>query len=180
MNCYLILQEYLNRLTYFDIFMKSSTTPTISVKDITFNETFHWTFSGLNVNVSQCRLDSVHMAVQSYIRSNDTKQFVETATTAIHNSSFSNLELNPGTRANITNCYIDDEFKDRPTLITANNSDLLIQNCHFENFINEHGSTILLGHNNSQVTIENSVFNKHNSSKGVLFLLNNSSMRISS
>ena len=68
--------------------------------------------------------------------------------------------------------------KPRPTLITANNSDVSIQNCHFANFINENGSTVLYGHNYSHVTIENSVFVQHNSSKGVLFLQNNSFMFI--
>ena len=98
----------------------------------------------------------------------------------IHNSSFGSLELNPATKANIIDCYIDGKMKQRPTLITANNSDVLIEKCHFENFINEKRSTVLLGHNNSQVTIENSVFFKHKSSKGILFLRNNSSMQISS
>ena len=173
-------QEYLDRFASFDIYLNSSTTPMIYVADVilSFNQTFTflWTFFGLNVNLSRCSIDSVQITV----RSNDTEQFVKMATIMIHNSSFGSLDLNPGTKAQITDCYIDGEFKQRPTLITANNSTVNIQNCHFEKFINQNGSTILLGHNNSHIEIENSVFIKHNSSRGVFFLQNNSSMRMSS
>ena len=147
--------------------------------DLSFNETFRWIFSGLNVNISQCSLDSVYITVQSKRWPNDTELFQKTAVVMIHNSTFGSLYLEPGTKAQITRCYIDGEFKVRATLIIASNSDVSIQNCHFINFINENDSTILFGQNNSQVTIENSVFTKHNSSKGVLFLQNNSSMQIS-
>ena len=120
------------------------------------------------------------LAVQLIVWSNDTEQIQQNAIITIHNSSFGNLDLKPGTKAQITDCYIDGEFKDRPTLMTANNANVLIQNCHFKYFINENGSTILFGHSNSHVTIENSVFIQHNSSKGVLLLQYNSSMHISS
>ena len=125
-------------------------------------------------------MGSVHITVQSRIRSNDTEQLVENTVITIRNSSFSSLDLKPGSKALITDCYIDGKFKPRPTLITANNSDISIQNCHFRNFINEHGSTILYGHNYSKITTENSVFIQHNSSKGVLLLHNKSSMHIGS
>ena len=61
-------------------------------------------------------------------------------------------------------------------MITANNCDVSIENCHFKNFFNENGSTILFGYNNSHVTIENSVFIQHNSSEGTLYLHNTSSI----
>ena len=119
------------------------------------------------------------MEAQSW--SDDREQnSVENPHIAIRNSSFGNLGLNPGTKAQITECYLDGEFKSRPTLITTNNSNLIIQNCHFENFLNEEYSAVLFGHSNSHVTIENSVFIQHNSSKGVSFLQNNSSMSITS
>ena len=174
-------QGYLDRLTNFDMYLKSTTTPTIDMKDITLTTTeiFQWIFSGLNVNISQCSIDSLSITVQSFVWSNEPEQIQKTATIMIHNSSFGNLELNPGVKAQIIQCHIDAKFKDRPTLITANNSDLSIQKCHFENFRNEKGSTILFGHNNSHVTIENSVFIQHNSSKGVLLLQHNSSICIS-
>ena len=159
--------------------MKSSMTPTINITNVILscNETFQWTFSGLNVNISRCRLDPVPIVMEPF---NNTEYLIKEPEILIPNSSFGNLDLKPGTKALITDCYIDAEFKDRPTLITGNNSDVSIQNCHFENFVNQNDSTILFGYNNSHVTIENSIFNQHNSSKGVLFLQNNSSLRISS
>ena len=155
-------------------------TPTINVNEVTllFNETFQWTFSGLNVNVLKCRLDSISIVMEQ-CQSNNMEYLVEETKIIIHNSSFGSLDLKSGTKALITDCYIDDKFKDRPTLITASNSDVSIQNCHFKNFINKNDSTILFGHNNSHVTIQNSVFVQHSCSKGVLFLQNNSSLRIS-
>ena len=124
------------------------------------------------MNVSQCNIDSIRIIAQP------DKQVVENPEIVIHNSSFSSLDLNPGSKAQITDCYIDAQFKPRPTLTTANNSDISIQNCHFGNFINENGSTVLYGHYYSHVIIENSVFIQHNSSKGVLFLQNNCYMFI--
>ena len=176
----LIFQGYLNRSTYFDIYLKSSTTPTIHITHVTlsFNEAFRWIFSGLNVIVSQCHLYSVPINVQTKILSNDTGEIHTMAT--IYNSSFGSLELNPGTKTQITDCYIDGQLIPRPTLITVNNSDVSIQRCHFKKCVNENDSTLLFGHNNSHITIENSVFVQHNSSRGILFLQNNSSMRMSS
>ena len=142
--------------------------------DLSLNETFHWIFSGLNVNVSQCSIDSLGIVVQS-----NTDLIKENVEIMIHNSSFGGLDLRPDSKALITESYIDGQFKPRSTLITANISSISIQNCQFENFVNENGSTILFGHNNSHVVIENSMFIQHNSSKGVLFLQNNSSMHIS-
>ena len=152
----------------------------IHVTNVTMsvNETFQWIFSGLNVNVSQCSIDPVRIKVQSTKWLNDIERFLDTTIT-IHNSSFGSLDLNPGTKAQITDCYISGEFKDRPTLITVNSSDVSIQNCNFENFINKKGSTVVFGHNDSNITIGNSVFIQHNSSKGVFFLQNNSSIQIS-
>ena len=139
------------------------------------------------MNVSRCYLDSIRIIVQSnkqivqsQSQSSHSHHMVENPEIVIHNSSFSTLDLNPGTKAQMTDCYIDAQFKPRPTLITAYNSDVLIQNCHFGNFFNENDSTILYGHYNSNITINNSVFIQHNSTKGVLFLQINSSMGISS
>ena len=80
----------------------------------------------MNIKISQCNVDSISIVVQSESRSNHTKQLVENPEIIIHNSSFSSLNLNPGTKAEITNCYIDAQFNPRPTLISANNSDVSI------------------------------------------------------
>ena len=127
---------------------------------MSFNETFRWIFSGLNVNVSQSRLDPIYVIVQSY-QSNNMEYLIEEPKIIIHNSSLGSLDLEPRTKAQITHCVIDAEFKDRPTFITANNSDVSIQNSQFENFINVNDSTILFGHNNSYVTMESSNFIQH-------------------
>ena len=147
--------------------------------DLSFNETLKWIFFGLIVKIWQCNLDPIGISVQSESRPNHIEQLFENAEIVIYNSSFSSLDLKPGTKAQITDCHIDAQFKPRPTLITANNSDVSIQNCHFGNFMNEDDSTILYGHYYSHVIIENSVFIQHSSSKGVLFLHNNSAMVIS-
>ena len=147
--------------------------------DLSFEETLRWIFSGLNVNISRCDIGSVRLAVQSSIWANNTEQLVENTVIRIHNSSFHSLDLYPESKAQITDCYIDGKLKNRPTLITANNSDISVQNCHFGKCINKNGSTILYGYNNSHVVIENSDFIQHNSSKGILLMQNNSSMHIS-
>ena len=123
-------------------------------------------------------MDPIRIVVQSESRPNQTEHLVENPEIVIHNSSFGSLDLNPGSKAQIIDCYIDAQFEPRPTLITANNSDVSIQNCHFGNFINEKSYTVLYGHYYSHVTIENSVFVQHNSSKGVLFLQKNCYMFI--
>ena len=146
--------------------------------DLSFNETLKWIFSGLNVKILQCNVDPICIVVQSENQSNQTEHMVENPEIIIRNSSFSSLDLKPESKALITDCYIDGKFQPRPTLITANNSDVSIQNCHFGNFINENGSTVLYGHDSSNVRTENSVFIRHNSSKGVLFMQNYSSIHI--
>ena len=153
----------------------------IYVREVTLslNETLNWTFSGLHVNVSHCGLYSVRIIVEVESRFKDGKFLLQNPQIIIHNSLFKSLNLNPATKAQITECYIDGLFKQRPTLITTMNSNVSIQNCQFKNFINDNGSTILFGNNNSHIAIENSVFIQHNGSKGILLLKNNSSMRIS-
>ena len=128
----------------------------------------------------QCNINPIDILVQSDKKSYQMQHLVQNPEIIIHNSSFGSSDLNPGSKAQITDCYIDAQFKPRPTLITASNSDVSIQNCHFGNFINEIDSTVLYGHDNSHIIIKNSVFIQHNSSKGVLFLQINSSIGISS
>ena len=109
---------------------------------------------------------------------NDGKHSVEHRKIIIHNSSFGSLDLRTGSKAQITECYIDANSNTRPTLITANNSNVSILNCQFEKFTNENDSTILHGSGNSYVAIDNSVFIHHNSSGGILFLEQNCSLSV--
>ena len=103
---------------------------------------------------------------------------VENSEIVIYNSSFWSLDLKPGTKAQIIDCYIDAHLTLRPTLITANSSVLSIQNCRFSQFVNKTDSTVLHGHNSNKVIVEDSAFIQHRSLKGVLFLQINSSMHI--
>ena len=141
------MQEFLGHLVFIEKYFKSPARPTISVADLTlsFIETYQWIFSGLNVNISRCCLDSIRITIKSDSQSNDMEHLVENPKITIFNSSFGILRSNPQTEAQITNCYIDAQFKPRPTLIIANKADVSIQNCHFGNFINENGSTVLCG-----------------------------------
>ena len=88
-----------------------------------------------DIYILQCNVDPIDILVQSVSRPNHMQNLVENPEIIIHNSSFGSLDLKPGTKAQITDCYIDAQFKPTPTLITANNSDVSIQNCHFTNFI---------------------------------------------
>ena len=111
--CPLTFQGFLDRITFIEKYLQSSTTPTISVTDVTlsFNETFQWIFSGLNVKISQCKVDPIGIIVQSESRFHHTEHMVENPEIVIYNSSFGSLDLNPGTKAQITDCYIDAEFQ---------------------------------------------------------------------
>ena len=162
-------------------------------------ETYKWFFSDLDVNVSKCDIDSVRIILQSIRQPGHTQQIMENQQIAIHNSSFGSLFLNPGTQAQISECHIDGQLKPRPTLITAINSDISIQNCHFGSFIGgnnlptvlrtsnnchviidqsvfaKYEGILLHGSDNSHFTINNSVFVKHN---GMLLLQNNGSLNM--
>ena len=161
-------------------------------------ETYKWFFSDLDVNVSKCDVDSIRIISQPS-QPGHTQHMVENQQIAIHNSSFGSLFLNPGTKAQISECHIDGQLKPRPTLITAINSDITILNCHFGSFINENNfptvlrisnnchviidqsvfakyeGILLHGSDNSHFTINNSVFVKHN---GMLLLQNNGSLNM--
>ena len=135
------------------------------------NQTSYWTFSGLNLNISQCDLDSVHITVQIH---NHGAQVLKNVV-IIHNSSFYCLELKPEIKAQISQCHFDrsTDSNSRPTLITLINSELLLQSSYFGKFVNHNDSTVLHGYNNSRVIIDNSSFISHYSFKGAVFLQNN-------
>ena len=154
--------------------------PTVDFTDVTLSLklTFQWKFSGLKVNVCRCFLDFIGMKVKPESPSKDGKQIVENQEIVIHNNSFNSLDLETGTKAQITDRYIDGQLIPTSTLITANNSNVSIQICPFENFINEKGCTNLHGFSNSHVNVDNSILIQHNSSKGILFLEQNSCLSI--
>ena len=132
-----------------------------------------WTFSGLNVYFNHCQLDSL----QVWFRKYKSKNATGIPTIMFNNSSFKSLDLNPKTRTEIIDCYIDAKNKSQPTLIKAKNSHVVIQNSKFVLFINENGPTIIAAENNCWVTVENSVFTSH-CCKQVLYLYGSSHMKI--
>ena len=158
----------------------TSKSSTISMNDIVVksNQTSHWTFSGINVEIFHCELLTVHINFLSPHKL--YKEVVNTRMT-IHNSSFGMLHLNTRTEALISEVYINAEhILAPPTLITVIRSTVFIQNCTFNNFLNENSPTILYGHSNSTVTIHNSFFSNHHTMKGVIYLHNACTFKMSS
>ena len=149
----------------------------VNVADVilTSHQDLFWTFSGLNVYISHCELNSLDLQLR---KSNDFESTTEMPTITFYNSSFKSLDLNPETKAEINDCYIDAKNESRPTLIKANNSDILIKKSEFLRFVNKNTSTILNGENNCNVSVENTVFTGHQGHLGVLYIHDHSSMKI--
>ena len=162
----------MDRFMQFEQCEATSLETSIAINDVLMphNETSVWVFSGLNVRVSQSNLSPIKIRVQTKQHTVNASGKVKNPNIVIYNSSFESLDLKPGTNAQITDCYVDAVYDSRPTLITANNARVLIQNSTFERCVNENGSTALLAQNNSQTTIENSLFRRHNSSMGIFLL----------
>ena len=138
---------------------------------------YYWTFSGFNVNFERCQLESLQLA---FMKNDDhSENTTQIPIITFNNSSFKSLDLHPKTRAEITDCYIDAKKKLRPTLITSNNSDIMIQNSTFLRFVKKHGPLILDAQINCSVSVENSLFAEHRSEQSVLFVHDNSSMKVS-
>ena len=167
-------QEFLERFANFERYSDSQVLQTVNILDVTLslNESFIWIFNELNIQVFNSQLDSITIIVKMNSQSNETFHPRENPETIIGNSNFRGLDLKPGTKAQITACYIDAHYNPRPTLITASNAQVLIQNSHFERFSNDNGSTVINGQNESIVILEDSSFSYHSSSKGVLYLHN--------
>ena len=151
----------------------------VNVADVVLRSdlSYEWTFSGMNVNFDHCKLESLHLTfMKNDEDSNNTKQIPDIT---FNNSSLKSLNLGPQTRAEIIDCYIDAKNKLRSTLITSNNSDIVIRNSTFLHFDNDDGPTILDAQINCSVSVENSRFAKHRSEQSVLFVHDNSYMKIS-
>ena len=150
-------------LTWLRRSSNASDSITVNIADVilTSDVEYNWTFSGLNVNFELCQLDSLHLL---FIKNDDDS--VNTTLIAIiifNNSSFKSLDLCPETRAEIIDCYIDANNESRPTLITSNNSDIVIHNSTFLRFVNRDGPTILDAQINCSVSVENSRLAEHRS-----------------
>ena len=151
---------------------------TVDIADVILrsDEDYNWTISGMNVNFHHCQLDSLQLL---FMKNDDgSENTTEISSIAFYNSSFKSLDLQPETRAEIIDCYIDAKEKPRATLIISKTSDIMIQNSTFLRFVNEQGPTILDVQINCDVSVENSLFAEHQSKIGVLFVTDNSYMKI--
>ena len=88
----------------------------------------------------------------------------------IHNSSFRSLDLESGTEALISDCFLNAKDKQRPTLIWVTNAKVSIHNSTFRCFKNIHGAAVLGGRLNSSVTVKNSTFSGNEGQKGSIWL----------
>ena len=152
---------------------------TVNIADVILrsDEDYNWTFSGLNVDFHHCQLESLQLV---FMKNDDhSENTTQIPIITFYNSSFKSLDLCPEIRAEIIDCYIDANNESRPTLITSNNSNIVIRNSTFLSFDNEDGPTILDGQINCSVSVENSIFSEHWSKLGVLVVRNNSRMKIS-
>ena len=127
---------------------------TVSVADVilTSDVDYKWAFSGLNVNFHHCQLESLQLLFMK--NDSDSKNTTQNLNTTFYNSSFKSLDLQPETRAEIIDCYIDAKKQPGPTLITSNNSDIVIHNSTFLRFVNRDGPTILDAQMNCSVSVE--------------------------
>ena len=130
--------------------------------NVSWNRTFEWSFSELNVNISHCDLGLSQLNIQP---SREINPLI-----TIRNISFGSLNLQSGTAAIVANSHIDAHFTLRPTFITANSSNVLITNSYFTQFVTLNGPTLFRGHSGCSLTIENSTFVNHRGSHGILYM----------
>ena len=141
--------------------------PTVSMINVTLMTPHILTLSGLNAKISNCDLESLHLIVQ---QESSLHQVVENLTITLHSSSFGSLDLRPRTEAFITDCHIDAALHLRPTLITTNNSKVVIWDSYFSQFVAENGPTILHGHSNSIFYVKQTTFYKMHGLHGIIGL----------
>ena len=145
--------------------------PSVEISNVILpsDPVYTWVFFDLNVQVHDCKFDSVQMVLRKEF---STRQVQETQNPVmtIHNSSFKSLDLHNETTAEIHDCHIDAKTDIRPTLIQAMNSRIFIQNSKFVKFVSDEGPTVLFANSNSHVTIGNSQFLNHHSPQGIFYL----------
>ena len=130
-----------------------------------------WTLIGVSTNVTFSRLSSWH-----FLLKRDTHEVSTTPTISLHNSTFGSVDLQPQTKAQVKDCFMDARLRSSPTLISATNATVSVANCRFSRFKSKHGPTILLGMNNSHISITNTSIIKNRGVFGTIFLANNCSI----
>ena len=139
---------------------------TISLYNVSLSTSHQWTINNLSVNITSSNLNFVSIAMRKISKTAATtltavvmpKQSVENLVLRIHNSTFSRLDLQSGTKALITDCHLDGQLKVNKILISVNNSVLDIKRSTFRRHVCEEGPTVIHAHSNSQVFIENTTF----------------------
>ena len=130
-------------LTWLRKSSNASDSITVSIVDVilTSDVEYKWAFSGLNANFKLCQFDSLQLLFMK--NDDDSESTTQIPNITFYNSSFKSLYLFPETRAKIIDCHIDANKESRPTLITSNNSDIVIRNSKFLRFVNKNRPTIL-------------------------------------
>ena len=156
----------------FSQFGKKSSLPLVTMNNVAVESMNVWTAVGMNVRISASILTGLTLIVKT------APLLLENIKVGITNSSFGSLDLRSGCEAIISNCHINAESKPRSTLISADNSFLMLQDCEFRRFVSKHSPTILHGINNTQVRIERTKIHQNRAAFGAVLLHNNCSINI--
>ena len=154
--------------------------PTIEISDVILSsdQVYTWNFFDINVQIFRCKLDSVQMILRKKILDTHLPQKTQNPVMTMHNSSFKSLNLHQETITEILDCHVDVNANIRPTLITAENSSILIKDSTFAQFVSNEGPTFLYAHSGSHVTIETSHFLNHHGPRGILHLIDGCFLKI--
>ena len=127
---------------------------------------------GISVRISTSNLNGLTLIVKN------APSLLENPKVDIRNSSFGSLDLRSGCEALIWNCYINAQSKPRNTLISLENSILVLKDCEFRRFKSKHAPTILHGMNNAKVCIERTLIDQNRAVFGTILLHDNCSIHV--
>ena len=148
-----------------------SKVPLLTMTNVSVESVHTWTFSGINFQINTSNLTGLTLIVKTQ------PSLMETCKMEIKNSSFGSLDLR-SCKATISNCYINAQSKLRNSLISAQNSFLLLRDCEFHRFRSKHAPTIVHGRNNTQVYIERTWIHQNRAVFGAIFLHDNCSIYV--
>ena len=124
---------------------------------------------------NQCRVIHTSDLTGLILIVKNSPSLTETCKVEIRNSSFGSLDIR-SCEATISNCYINAQSNPRNTLISAENSFLMLKNCEFHRFKSQHAPTILHGSDNTQVHIDRTWIHQNHAMFGAIFLHDNCSI----
>ena len=144
----------------------------LTMRNVAVESVHMWTTVGISVGIDSSNLIGLALFVKN------TPSLLENPKVEIRNSSFGSLDLRSGCEALISNCYINAQSKPRNTLISIENSILVLKDCEFRRLKSKHSPTILHGRNNAKVRIERTRIDQNRAVFGVIFLHDNCSIYI--